>query len=166
MIYAIVVMGVAGCGKTTVGKALAAALDATFYDGDDFHPPQNIAKMSQGIPLDDDHRQGWLERLRDLISEHIEQNRSIVLACSALKKRYRNLLCEGNAGLRFVYLRGDFDLIWQRMHAREGHYMKADMLRSQFDALEEPSPQEAVIIRINQSPHNIIRDVINKLAIN
>jgi len=156
MTHAIIVMGVSGSGKTTVGKALADALNATFYDGDDFHPPQNIAKMSRGIPLNDSDRQPWLESLRDLITEHIEHERSIVLACSALKKRYRAILREGNAGLRFIYLEGDFDLIWRRMQTRDEHYMKADMLQSQFNALEAPLDDEAIVINVKSGLREII----------
>ena len=164
MTYAIVVMGVSSCGKTTVGQTLAATMSCKFYDGDDFHPSENITKMIQGIPLNDQDRQPWLERLRDLIAEHIEHDRSIVLACSALKKRYRNLLSEGNTGLQFVYLNGNFDLIWQRMVAREGHYMKSDMLQSQFDALESPSSQEAITVHIDQPMSNIVQEIIGKLT--
>lgn len=151
MIHAIVVMGVSGCGKTTVGQALADALGATFYDGDDFHPPENIAKMSSGMPLNDSDRQPWLERLRDLISEHVAQGKGIVVACSALKASYRDVLREGNDSLRFVFLDGTFDMIWERMQAREGHYMKAEMLQSQFDALEPPGHGEAIRVDVDQS---------------
>lgn len=157
MTRAIVVMGVSGSGKTTVGRALAAAIGAKFYDGDDFHPPENIARMSSGIPLDDTDRQPWLERLRDLIAEHVAQNEDIVVACSALKRSYRDLLREGNDGLRFVYLKGTFEDIWQRMQEREGHYMKAEMLQSQFDALEEPDETEAHVLSINQDISTMIR---------
>jgi len=163
MTHAIVVMGVSGCGKTTVGRALAETLNCKFYDADDFHPPENITKMSSGIPLNDKDRQPWLENLRDLIAEHIKQGRGLVLACSALKKRYRNLLREGNTGLQFVYLQGDFELILQRMMAREGHYMQADMLQSQFDVLEPPSAQEAINIRIDQSLSDIVQHIMDKM---
>jgi gluconokinase len=144
-----VMMGVSGCGKTTVGQALAAQLDCPFYDGDDFHPPENVAKMSRGVPLNDDDRAPWLARLAALIEGHLERGETAVLACSALKKRYRDQLRVSDR-VRFIYLAGSFDLIWGRMQARPGHYMKADMLHSQFDVLEPPDANEAVLIPIDQ----------------
>jgi len=133
-----IIMGVSGCGKTTVGKRLASQLGWDFYDADSFHPPASIAKMTQGFPLDDNDRAPWLESLHELISDHREEGRPGVLACSALKESYRLTLLAGNANVQVVYLRGSFDLIQSRMMARAGHYMKASMLQSQFDALEEP----------------------------
>lgn len=165
MTHAIVVMGVSGCGKTTVGQALAEALNCKFYDGDDFHPPENIAKMSRGIPLNDRDRRPWLERLRDLIAEHIKRDESIVIACSALKKRYRTLLREGNTGLKFLYLEGRFDLIWERIQSREEHYMKASMLQSQFDALETPLADEAITINVKDSLPEIIERTLPLIGI-
>jgi gluconokinase len=137
-----IIMGVSGCGKSSVGQSLAEQRGVPFYDGDDFHPPENVAKMSNGIPLNDDDRRPWLARLHDLIADHLTRDASAVLACSALKRTYRDQLREGNAGVQFVYLDGDFDLIWGRMSDREGHYMKASMLESQFEALEPPTPDE------------------------
>lgn len=157
MTHGIVVMGVSGSGKTTVGQALAEALNSSFYDGDDFHPPENVAKMSSGVPLDDNDRRPWLERLRDLIIEHVERGAGIVVASSALKASYRDLLRAGNDGLRFVYLEGTFDVIWQRMQQRDDHYMKPDMLQSQFDALEPPSPDEAITVRVDQPLDDMLR---------
>ena len=151
-----VIMGVSGCGKTTVGMALADKLGCSFYDGDDFHPPENVAKMASGTPLNDDDRYPWLERLRDLIGEHLMGGKTAVIACSALKKKYRDQLRRGNDGLQIVYLEGSFTLIWERMAAREPHYMKADMLQSQFDALEPPSVDEAIIIDIDQQVASIL----------
>ncbi len=134
-----IVMGVSGCGKTSVGKSLAEHLGWNFYDGDDFHPPANIAKMANGIPLDDADRAPWLAALHDLISSSLKADRPGVLACSALKERYRRQLLDGNEGVQIVYLKGSFELIWSRMEKRTDHYMKPDMLKSQFDALEEPA---------------------------
>ena len=137
-----VVMGVSGSGKTTVGQALARALDCPFYDADDFHPPENVAKMAGGVPLTDADRAPWLARLHKLLADHVQRKQTAVLACSALKEAYRERLRRGLSGVRFIYLQGDFDLIRERMQARENHYMKAEMLQSQFDALEPPPQHE------------------------
>ncbi len=133
-----IVMGVSGSGKTSVGKALAAHLGWDFYDADDFHPQANITKMAKGIPLDDSDRAPWLASLRDLIKSCLTQNEPGVLACSALKESYREKLLEGNDGVQIIYLKGSYDLFWSRMVSRTEHYMKPEMLRSQFDTLEEP----------------------------
>ncbi len=154
--HGIVMMGVSGCGKTTVGKALAQELDCPFYDGDDYHPPDNIAKMAKGLPLNDDDRYPWLAVLHNLIKGHLEKGETAVLACSALKKKYRDQLRAGNEDVLFVYLHGDFDTIWQRMLSRSGHYMKEDMLQSQFEALETPYEDEAIIVSIDQSVDDIL----------
>ena len=157
-----VVMGVSGCGKSTVGRALAQQLDGPFYDGDDFHPSENVAKMSQGIPLNDDDRTPWLNRLADLIEEHLGRGETAVLACSALKENYRQRLKRGQDWVIFVYFKGSFDLIWRRMQQREGHYMKAEMLHSQFDALEEPDSDTAVVVDINQDIPAMISEIIGR----
>ena len=121
-----VIMGVSGCGKTTIGQGLANQLGCPFYDGDNFHPPENIAKMSSGIPLNNDDRKPWLKRLHSIIVDHLNRDEMAVVACSALKKRYRDILRGNNAkGIVFVYLKGNFDLIWQRMTARQGHYYES-----------------------------------------
>jgi len=151
-----VIMGVSGCGKSTVGMALADKLGCSFYDGDDFHPPENVAKMANGMPLNDDDRYPWLERLRELIGAHLGRGETAVLACSSLKKSYRDQLRRGNDGVSFVYLQGSFDLIWERMSARPSHYMKADMLQSQFDDLQPPSPDNALRIGIEHSVDEIV----------
>jgi gluconokinase len=150
----VIVMGVSGSGKTTIGRMLADRLDCPFYDGDDFHPPENKAKMAAGIPLEDNDRAGWLSALGDLIRKHSQKGESGVIACSALKEKYRSLLCVKNVEVRFVYLKGSYELILERMKSRQGHYMKADMLKSQFDALEEP--QGVIIADINWSPEQIV----------
>ena len=111
-------MGVSGSGKTEVGKSLSQYLDWDFYDADDFHPHQNITKMANGIPLDDSDRAPWLAVLHDLNSSSLVENRFGVLACSALKERYRQQLLEGNDGVQLIYLKGSYDLIWSRMAAR------------------------------------------------
>lgn len=156
---AFVVMGVSGSGKTTVGQALAAQLGCPFYDGDDFHPPENIAKMAGGTPLNDTDRAPWLARLQGLLHEHLTRGETAVLACSALKKQYRNQLQAGNKGVLFIYLQGDFDLIWGRMQTRPHHYMKPAMLHSQFEALEPPALDEAIIVHVGEDVAQIVTTI-------
>ena len=158
-----VVMGVSGCGKTTVSEALAAHLNCPFYDGDDFHPPENVAKMAQGIPLDDTDRMPWLARLAALIQAHLDREETAVLASSALKKQYRDQL-RVSQRVQFIYLEGSFDLIWQRMQTRQNHYMKADMLRSQFEALEQPGANEAITIPIDRDVEGILAMILQKIS--
>ncbi|WP_299028899.1 gluconokinase [uncultured Thermanaerothrix sp.] len=153
-----IIMGVAGSGKTTIGRALAAALGWEFYDGDDFHPPENIAKMAAGIPLDDVDRLPWLYSLRDIIASRLNQERALVLACSALKERYRQILLSGNEGGQVVYLKGSYELIHSRMVERSGHFMKPELLQSQFETLEEPI--NAVIVDVSRSVDEIVSDIL------
>lgn len=154
MAQVIIVMGVSGSGKTTIGSMLAHELRWQFYDADDFHPPANREKMSQGIPLNDEDRADWLKLLQTLIHKNIEESISCVMACSALKQRYREMLAvSGNT--RFVYLRGSYEQVKTRMKRRKDHYMPVQLLQSQFEALEEP--QEAVIVEISNSPEEIIK---------
>ncbi len=160
MAMVFVMMGVSGCGKTTIGRALAQHLRCPFYDGDDFHPPENVAKMGAGHPLNDEDRAPWLARLSALIGDHLAKGEPAVLACSALKKSYREQLRAGNEGILFIHLQGDFPLIWQRMQARHNHYMKAEMLQSQFDTLEPPGPDEAITIPIYEDVDTILRRII------
>ena len=153
----IVVMGVAGSGKTTVAVQLADRLGWTFAEADDFHPPANVHKMRAGIALDDADRAPWLARLNAVIRHGIATGAPLVLACSALKARYRERLRERAADVAFVHLAGDFDTIRARLAARGGHYMPAALLQSQFDALEPPvealavdvrEPVEAIVARV------------------
>jgi gluconokinase len=148
------IMGVSGCGKTTIGKALAEKMGWDFYDADDYHPPANISKMASGTPLDDSDRVLWLASLHDLINACLIYGHPAVLACSALKERYRQTLLKGNAGVQIVYLKGSYDLIQSRMTLRTNHYMKPAMLHSQLDALEEPS--NALSIDISLSVDDIV----------
>ena len=141
-------MGVSGSGKTTIGQALASALGWHFYDGDDFHPPENVNKMTRGIPLRDEDRLEWLEILSTLLAEKHIAAENLVLACSALKESYRQKLRSSHPHLDFVYLEGNYDLIWGRMKDREAHYMKPEMLKSQFEILEPP--RDALTININK----------------
>jgi len=134
----IVVFGVSGSGKTTVGRALAERLGCEFADADDFHSAENVGKMRSGIPLNDNDRAGWLSDLRDLIDDRFAKGSDLVLACSALKQKYRDYLSE-NCEVRFVYLRGTFETISRRLIERPNHFMNPSLLRSQFDALEEPT---------------------------
>jgi gluconokinase len=156
-----IIMGVSGCGKTVVGKELAKQLGWDFYDADDFHPPANIAKMAGEIPLTDTDRAPWLASLHEMISLSLRQNRPGVLACSALKERYRQTLLSGNPGVQVVYLKGSYDLIWSRMQARAGHYMKPEMLQSQFSALEEPS--NALVVDIHPEVDEIVNNIVNAM---
>lgn len=134
---AIVVMGVSGSGKTTVAKKLAKKLNYFFYDADDFHPKANIEKMSRGVPLNDDDRLPWLESLRDLLQKNLKFGKPTIMACSALKKSYRDILRQAGK-VKIVYLKGDFETIYSRMQERK-HFMKPEMLKSQFADLEEPN---------------------------
>lgn len=135
----IIVMGVAGAGKSTLGKALAAALGWPFIEGDDFHPAANREKMARGEALDDDDRDPWLQRLRGCIAELDGRRASAVIACSALKERYRRRLADGLADVRFVFLSGRGETIARRLRARSAHFMPPDLLESQLAALEAPA---------------------------
>ena len=159
----IILMGVSGSGKTSVGKALAEDLGWAFYDADDFHPPENVAKMANGIALNDSDRAPWLAALHDLISASLQADRPGVLACSALKARYRQQLLHGNDRVQVVYLMGSYDLIWSRMAERKEHYMKPDMLKSQFVALEQPT--DALTIDISKPVNDIVREIVFNLSL-
>ena len=164
MAKAIILMGVSGSGKTSVGKGLSEALGWPFYDGDDFHPQENVDKMAQGIPLNDEDRQPWLERLHSLISEHLETDRSLIVASSALKAKYREVLRgDLQSSVLFVHLAGSFELIQSRMENRSGHYMKAEMLRSQFRDLE--TPDDALTVSIDQPVGAIVDQIIDELGL-
>lgn len=153
----IIVMGVSGSGKSTIGKALAEELKFSFFDADDFHPQSNKDKMASGIPLTDEDRYPWLKLIVDALSK--ENNG--VLACSALKNTYREILNKISDDVRWVYLNGDYETIKQRMEQRSGHFMKAEMLRSQFEALEIPS--EAINADITLSVDETIATIIKNI---
>jgi gluconokinase len=157
----IIVMGVSGCGKTTIGKLLAEKTGCDFYDGDDYHPPENIAKMAAGIPLSDEDRLVWLKALAAIIQIENRQGKNGVIACSALKEKYRELLRVNGAEVQFVYLKGSYDLIYARMQTRDRHYMKPAMLKSQFEALEEPV--DALVEDITQTPEKILDNIVEQL---
>jgi len=152
-----IIMGVSGSGKSSVGQALAASLGWDFFDADDYHSPENIAKMANGIPLTDHDRAPWLVTLHNLIRARLKENRPAVLTCSALKERYRQILLDGNPGVRLVYLKGSYELISARMQTRSGHYMKAHMLKSQFEALEEP--QNALVVEVDLPLNEMIAKI-------
>ena len=154
-----IVMGVSGCGKSTVARLLADELGWKFFEADDFHSPENIAKMTAGIPLSDTDRAPWLSKLNETLSAAIQAGYHPVLACSALKSSYRKTLTQDINRLQFVYLKGGYDLIWSRISGRRGHYMKPGMLRSQLDALEEPA--DALVVDISLSPKQIVQKIID-----
>lgn len=158
-------MGPAGSGKTTVGKLLAAQLSWEFADGDDFHPPANIQKMASGIPLTDEDRLPWLQSIRDAMLQWLAQGKSVVLACSALKRSYRELLGISSTAkdIKLVYLKGSYDLLLERLHSRTGHYMKEQMLASQLADLEEPT--NAITIDISNSPEQIVSAIRKSLGL-
>jgi gluconokinase len=159
----IMLMGVSGSGKTTIGQQLAEALGWPFYDGDQFHPQANIAKMQQGIPLTDADRWPWLHTLRAQIATWIHQGVSAVLACSALKQGYREYLLIDEAEVKLVYLKGDYDLIRARLAQRHGHFMPPALLASQFAALEEP--ERAVVVDIAHPPETIVALIRQQLGV-
>jgi gluconokinase len=156
-----VVMGVSGSGKTEIGRRLAARLQLEFIEGDAFHPPQNIAKMSAGTPLTDEDRQEWLLLLQQKLRQAALAGKAVVLTCSALKRRYRDLLRAGDPHLLFVYLHGERALLEERMHRRQGHFMPASMLESQLATLEPPQADERFIaVDISGTPEQIVQRII------
>ena len=156
-----IVMGVTGSGKTTVGRLLAEQLGWRFADADDFHPQANVEKMERGIPLNDEDRGPWLERLRIRITNWIANGQNAVLACSALKRSYREELRVGPE-VRFVYLKGSPELIAQRLRLRRGHFADEKILAGQFADLEEP--ENAVTVDISQTPEKIVAEILEGVA--
>ena len=158
----IILMGVSGAGKTTVGQLLASQLNYEFADADDYHSATNIEKMRNGIPLTDADRAPWLETLRALITTWIATGQNAVLACSALKREYREEL-QIAPEVQFVYLKGTPQLLHQRLHARQGHYMTEQMLDSQLATLEEP--EHALAIDVDRTPAGIAKEIQARLAL-
>ena len=160
----IVMMGVCGCGKTVIGELLADTLGFTFAEGDRFHPPANVEKMRSGIPLDDDDRLPWLRELSAAMGGWLADGRHTVLACSALKKSYREVLRESGDGVVFVHLKGSEELISGRLSGRNHEYMPASLLASQFAALEEPDVSEnTVTVDISGTPGAIVAEIAGEL---
>lgn len=156
-----VVMGVCGCGKSTVGTALAGQLGAAFIEGDKFHPAANVTKMSAGFPLDDDDRAGWLQALADEIGQARARNAGLVVSCSALKRRYRDLLRQADPGLRFVHLEGPRELIAQRLGKRTDHYMPPALLDSQLRDLEPLQDDEGGLrLDISLPPGELVARIV------
>jgi carbohydrate kinase (thermoresistant glucokinase family) len=162
---AVVVMGVSGAGKSTVGRIVAEQLSCLFRDADSFHPQANIEKMSRGEPLTDADRWPWLQAIAAYIAEHRAAGTTCVVTCSALKRAYRDIVTNKQSNdVRLVHLKGDFDLIAARLAARKGHFMPPALLQSQFDALEEPAADEhAIAVSIDAAPEEIAGRVVNAL---
>jgi gluconokinase len=158
----VVLMGVAGSGKTTTGRQLAAELDWQFYDADDFHPRANVEKMSRGVALDDADRRPWLEALRALVRDCLARGGRAVIACSALRESYRKYLLIDER-VKLVYLKGDYALIQARLQQRQGHFMKPELLDSQFATLEEPA--QGLSVDVSLSPKELIKTIRNQLGI-
>jgi gluconokinase len=158
--------GVSGCGKTTIGDLLAHKLDWSFIDGDSLHPAANVAKMRAGIPLTDEDRWPWLEAVAAEMDAHISAGQSAVIACSALKRSYRDLLLTGRPSARMVFLDVPHDLLAARLAARHGHFFRADLLDSQFADLEKPQPAErVVVISAVGPPEQVAEEIISRLRL-
>jgi gluconokinase len=157
----IILMGVSGVGKTTIGQILSGKLGWPLFDADEFHSAASIEKMRNGIPLEDADRWPWLDRMNAMLREREGRGESVLLACSALKQVYRDRLSKGTADLRWIYLKGAFELIRERLEARKGHYMKAGLLESQFAALEEPG--DALNIDVDDTPDAIADSILRRL---
>ncbi len=156
-----VVMGVAGVGKTSVGQLLARRLNVDFIEGDEFHPPANIAKMENGIPLTDSDRYPWLLALRDKMDTVRQQGNGAVVACSALKAKYRQILSSSGTRITWIFLEGKRELLQQRLEKRQGHFMTAQLLDSQFAALEKP--QTAIVEDVQKAMEDIVGSILQKL---
>jgi gluconokinase len=159
----VIVFGVSGAGKTTIGELLARELGWHFYEADEFHSHASVEKMRRGVALTDEDRWPWLEKLRELIERSVAANQNAVLACSALKRAYRERL-RVSAEVKFVFLRGDYAVIEKQLRQRSGHFMTPELLRSQFADLEEPKPDEDVVtIELGRTPQALVEEIKAKL---
>lgn len=157
-------MGVSGSGKTTIARGVADRFGWELLEGDTFHPAANIEKMTKGIPLDDDDRRPWLEAIAAAVDEHLAAGKSIVVACSALKRSYRDILIGPRKDVALVYLKGTHALIGDRMGQRKGHFMPPSLLASQFTTLEEPAPDEkAITVLVEPPAEEVVAEVLKKL---
>jgi len=157
----LIVMGVSGTGKTTLGRALAQRLGWAFVEGDEHHPPANVAKMARGEPLDDADRRPWLESLHRIMASYAAAGRDLVLACSALKRRYREILTQGLADSRFVFLHGDSEAVAGRLATRSGHFMPPSLLASQYADLEPPA--DALVVSATLPTDRQVQQVVDAL---
>jgi gluconokinase len=160
----VVVMGVSGSGKTTVGRALAARLGWTFREGDELHAPADVAKMARGVPLTDADRAPWLRAIRRVLDDDVARGLDVVLACSALRRAHRDVLRGARGDVRFAYLRGTYDQIDRRVRARRGHFMPESLLRSQFGTLEAPRADEALAVDVEQPVAAIVDAIVRGLG--
>lgn len=166
---AFILMGVSSTGKTSVGTAVAQQLGLKMIDGDDLHPRANIAKMASGHPLNDDDRKPWLTRINDAAFSLEQKSEKGIIVCSALKKKYRDQIRQGNTNIHFIFLHGSYELVLSRMQQRKGHFMKPEMLQSQFNTLEIPQADETdvIFIDINGSFDEVVKrcvEAIEKLV--
>jgi gluconokinase len=160
----LIVMGPMGCGKTTIGKMLAQKLGWPFHDADDFHPKENVEKMRAGVALTDEDRKTWLDTLHAMIKGWVERGQNMILACSVLKQSYREALGVNQTTVRTVYLKGSYDLIRKRIEGRHHPYMDKNLLRSQFDTLEEPT--DGLWVDISPPPETIVNTLLDSLKLN
>ena len=162
----LVIMGVSGSGKTTIATLLAKKLGWVFRDGDEFHPAANVEKMKSGMPLTDEDRRPWLEAIARFIDEELARGTKTIVTCSALKRRYRDIIIDGRKGVRLIYLKGEKALLERRLAQRHGHFMPSSLLKSQFDALEEPGLEEnPLIVSVDATPDQTVDHILAELEV-
>ena len=161
----LIAMGVSGAGKSRIGEMLAERLSCTYTDGDAFHSAANKEKMHHGIPLTDDDRWPWLGAIREAIEEKQRAGQTAVFTCSSLKRSYRDVLRGTDTDVRFVYLKGSFEVLHERLKTRTGHFFDPSLLKSQLDTLEEPGPDEAIVVSIELTPEQIVDEVMVKIGL-
>ncbi|WP_063548077.1 gluconokinase [Burkholderia territorii] len=161
----LIAMGVSGAGKSRIGEMLAERLSCSYTDGDAFHSAANKEKMHNGIPLTDDDRWPWLRTIRAAIEEKQRAGETAVFTCSSLKRSYRDVLRGTDTDVRFVYLKGTFEVLQERLKTRTGHFFDPSLLKSQLDTLEEPGPDEAIVVSIELTPEQIVDEVMVKIGL-